>query len=105
MKKKDIALKAIELLKQEYPDAICSLEYRKPHELLIATRLAAQCTDARVNIVCKDLFAKYQTIEDFADAQLSDIENMIRSCGFYKIKAKDSVTLKNRVYRFFFLAA
>ena len=93
MKKKDIALKAIELLKQEYPDAICSLEYRKPHELLIATRLAAQCTDARVNIVCKDLFAKYQTIEDFADAQLSDIENMIRSCGFYKIKAKDIINM------------
>ena len=93
MKKKDIALKAIELLKQEYPDAICSLEYRKPHELLIATRLAAQCTDARVNIVCKDLFAKYQTIEDFADAQLSDIDNMIRSCGFYKIKAKDIINM------------
>lgn len=91
--KKAAALKAVALLKQEYPDAICSLQYEKPHELLIATRLAAQCTDVRVNIVCKDLFQKYRTIEDFADADLTDVENMVKTCGLYKTKAKDIVSM------------
>ncbi len=89
MDQKQAAVMAVELLKKEYPDAICSLEYRKPHELLIATRLAAQCTDARVNIVCKDLFAHYQTVSDFAQAELADIEKDIKSCGLYKTKARD----------------
>ncbi|MCI8649172.1 MAG: endonuclease III [Anaerotruncus sp.] len=91
MRKKQIALTAIELLKKEYPDAICSLEYQKPHELLIATRLAAQCTDARVNIVCKEMYKKYQSVEDFANAELSDIEDCIKSCGLYKTKARDII--------------
>lgn len=93
MNKKETALQAVELLKKEYPDAICSLEYKKPHELLIATRLAAQCTDVRVNIVCKDLFAKYRTVEEFAQADLSDIENIIKSCGLYKTKARDILAM------------
>lgn len=91
--KKAVALRSVELLKQEYPDAICSLEYKKPHELLIATRLAAQCTDVRVNIVCKDLFQKYRTIEDFANADLADVEEMVKTCGLYKTKAKDIVNM------------
>lgn len=90
---KTAALEAVRLLKEAYPDAVCSLEYTKPHELLIATRLAAQCTDVRVNIVCKDLFAKYTTIQAFAEAELSDVENLVRTCGLYKTKAKDIVNM------------
>ncbi|MEM1483377.1 endonuclease III [Oscillospiraceae bacterium PP1C4] len=93
MNKKKSALQAVELLKKAYPDAICSLQYERPHELLIATRLAAQCTDVRVNIVCKDLFSKYRSVEDFANAELSDVENLIKSCGLYKTKAKDILAM------------
>ncbi len=83
------AAKAVELLKKEYPDAVCSLEYKKPHELLIATRLSAQCTDARVNMVTPILFGKYPTLEALAKADEQDISDIIRSCGFYKTKAHD----------------
>lgn len=93
MNKKKTALLAIERLKEAYPEAICSLEYTAPHELLIATRLAAQCTDVRVNIVCKDLFAKYRTISDFAHADLTDMEEMVKTCGLYKTKAKDIIAM------------
>ena len=91
MTKKERALLAIELLKQVYPEAICSLDYEKPYELLISTRLAAQCTDARVNIVTKDLYQKYQSLEDFAAADLMELEEMVRPCGFYHTKAKDII--------------
>ena len=91
MTKKERALLAIELLKQVYPEAICSLDYEKPYELLISTRLAAQCTDARVNIVTKDLYQKYQSLEDFAAADLTELEEMVRPCGFYHTKAKDII--------------
>lgn len=83
------AKKAIELLKKEYPGAVCSLTYTKPHELLIATRLSAQCTDARVNIVTPVLFGKYPTIDALAEADEQDISDIIHSCGFYKMKAHD----------------
>ncbi len=83
----------IEALKKEYPDGLCSLEYEKPHELLIATRLSAQCTDARVNLVTPTLFSKYRSIQDFAEANVTDVENIIRSCGFYHAKAKDIVEM------------
>ena len=86
--KKDLALQVIGLLEKQYPDAKCSLEYSQPHELLIATRLSAQCTDARVNIVTKELFAKFHTIEEFADADITDIEEIVKPCGLYKTKAK-----------------
>ena len=89
MDKKELAAKAVELLKKEYPDALCSLEYVKPHELLFATRLAAQCTDARVNIVTPVLYSKYPTLEALAEADEQDISDIIRSCGFYKTKAHD----------------
>ncbi len=88
MTKNQRAIKAVELLKNKYPDAVCSLEYKKPHELLIATRLSAQCTDARVNIVTKDLFSRFKSIDDFADADVSEIEKIIKPCGLYKTKAK-----------------
>ena len=97
MTKKERALQAIKLLEQQYPGAQCSLLYRKPHELLIATRLAAQCTDERVNIVTKELFARYPTIEDFARAELSDVEGYIKSCGLYKTKARDIVALARMI--------
>lgn len=83
------AKKAVELLKNEYPGAVCSLTYTKPHELLIATRLSAQCTDARVNIVTPVLFGKYPTIDALAEADEQDISDIIHSCGFYKMKAHD----------------
>lgn len=89
MDNKERAAEAVRLLKIEYPDAVCSLEYKKPHELLIATRLAAQCTDARVNLVTPVLFGKYHTLEALAEADEQDISDIIRSCGFYKTKSHD----------------
>ncbi|MCR5020212.1 MAG: endonuclease III, partial [Ruminococcus sp.] len=88
VQKKDLANKVIERLEEQYPDAICSLEYAQPHELLIATRLSAQCTDARVNIVTKELFAKFHSINEFADADIAEIEEIVKPCGLYKTKAK-----------------
>lgn len=82
---------AVELLEQEYPDAMCSLDYRKPHELLISVRLAAQCTDARVNMVTPELFATYKTPQEFAQADVAAVERIIASCGLYKTKARDLV--------------
>ena len=86
--KKERALAAVERLKELYPDALCSLVYEKPYELMIAARLSAQCTDARVNIVTKDLFVKYPTLESFAEADLAELEEAVRPCGFYKTKAR-----------------
>ena len=81
-------MRICEKLKEKYPSAECSLEYSEPYELLIATRLSAQCTDARVNIVTRDLFAKYPTLQSFADADISELEKIVRPCGFYREKAK-----------------
>lgn len=95
MNKKQQALNIIEQLEIKYPDAICSLEYHKdkPYELLIATRLSAQCTDARVNIVTKPLFERYTTLEQIANADLSDVQDIIKSCGLYKVKARDTIAM------------
>ncbi|MCL1788939.1 MAG: endonuclease III [Oscillospiraceae bacterium] len=81
----------IRTLKRLYPSPRCELNYSRstPHELLIATRLSAQCTDKRVNIVTPQLFAAFRTIADFANANVADIENIIKSCGLYKTKAAD----------------
>ena len=81
----------IDTLKQLYPDALCALHYKKDYELMIAVRLSAQCTDARVNLVTPALFDAYPTLEAMAQAQVSDVENYIHSCGFYRQKAKDIV--------------
>ncbi|MBQ7014226.1 MAG: endonuclease III [Oscillospiraceae bacterium] len=88
MTKKERALAACQALEQAYPDALCSLVYDKPYELMIAARLSAQCMDARVNIVTKDLFQKYPTLEAFAEADLSELEAAVKPCGFYRTKAK-----------------
>lgn len=84
---------AIDALKNEYPDAICSLEYTDPLQLLIATRLAAQCTDLRVNMVTPNLFKQFKCVDDFAQADVSDVEELIKSCGLYKTKARDIVLM------------
>lgn len=93
MKNKEKALLAVEKLKEAYPDAICSLVYTDPLQLLIATRLAAQCTDKRVNMVTPALFKRFKTAQDFADADVSEVEEYIRSCGLYKTKARDIVDM------------
>ena len=89
MTKKELARLAVDALKAEYPDAICSLEYQDPLQLLIATRLSAQCTDARVNLVTPALFARFPTLEAFCDGTEEEIGELIRSCGFYNTKSKD----------------
>lgn len=94
---KEQAMLIIERLEQVYPDAVCSLEYSQPHELMIAGRLSAQCTDARVNIVTKELFEKYRSINDFADADVSDVERIIKPCGLYKTKALSIVTMCRQI--------
>ena len=90
MKEKAAAI--IEILEGLYPEALCALHYSKDYELMIAVRLSAQCTDARVNLVTPALFAAYPTLEDMAKAEIADVENYIHSCGFYRQKAKDIVT-------------
>jgi endonuclease-3 len=86
--KKERVEKIIELLEKEYPDAKTALHYRNPLEILVATILSAQATDKQVNVVTKSLFKKYRTAEDYADADLSELEQDIRSTGFYRNKAK-----------------
>ena len=97
MRKKDITLLAVERLKQLYPDAICSLRYSDPFQLLIATRLSAQCTDARVNMVTPALFREFPTAEKMAAADIERIEELIKSCGLYKTKAKDLIETSKRI--------
>lgn len=91
MDKKEKALLAVQTLKQKYPESICSLNAENPLQLIIATRLSAQCTDARVNLVTPELFEKYKTVEDFAAADVTDIERIIHSCGFFRAKARDII--------------
>ena len=93
MTKKQIALLAVKALKQEYPDAKCSLTYETPLQLLIATRLSAQCIDARVNIVTPALFERFSTVNDFAGASYDEVAEYIKSCGLYKTKSKDIVEM------------
>ena len=89
MTKKQRAAFCVEALEKEYPDALCSLVASNPLELLIATRLSAQCTDERVNKVTPALFEKYPTLESYCEADERDIERIIFSCGFYRQKASD----------------
>ncbi len=93
MTKKERALKVIELLKKMYPQAACSLNASNPFELLVAVRLSAQCTDARVNLVTPALFEKYKTLDDYCNADVKDIEKLIHSCGFYKSKASSIIDM------------
>lgn len=88
-KKKKLALGIIERLKAEYPDADCTLDYNEAWKLLVSVRLAAQCTDARVNVVVKGLYEKYPSIDALADADVEDIERIVRPCGLGHSKARD----------------
>lgn len=97
MRRKERAEAFFEILKELYPDAVCSLEYKTPLELLIATQLSAQCTDARVNIVTKDLFKKYPDALSFARADLGELEKDIKSTGFYHNKAKNIISCCKKI--------
>ncbi len=91
MRKKERAYEAVKRLEALYPDAICSLEYADAFQLLIATRLSAQCTDKRVNMVTPDLFKEFPTAKAMAEAPLDRVEELIKTCGLYKTKAKDLI--------------
>lgn len=93
MTKRSRAAAVIDLLKREYPEVKCALIYKKPHELLIATRLSAQCTDKRVNLVTPELFGRFPSIDAFANAKVSEVEEMIKSCGLFHTKAQDIVNM------------
>ena len=101
MKSKEQVSTIIAALKALYPDALCSLDYEKDYELLFSVRLAAQCTDARVNLVTPALFARYPTLEAFAAADVDEVGTYIQSCGFWRAKARDIVgSAKMLVERF-----
>ena len=89
MTKKQLALEVIDRLKKEYPDAGCTLDYDEAWKLLVSVRLAAQCTDARVNVVVAGLFEKYPSVAALAGADVDDIEKIVHPCGLGKSKAKD----------------
>ena len=89
MTKEERALEIIRRLKEEYPDAGCTLDYNEAWKLLVSVRLAAQCTDARVDVVVEDLYKKYPTVDALAEAEVSDIEEIVRPCGLGKSKARD----------------
>ena len=91
MRKKERAAIVIERLKKEYPEADCTLDYNEAWKLLVSVRLAAQCTDERVNIIVKDLFAKYPDVVSFARADICEMERDIHSVGFYRSKAKNII--------------
>ena len=101
MKDRACAEKIVNALINEYPEADCTLDYRKDYELLFSVRLAAQCTDERVNLVTPALFERYPTLEDFASADVEEVEKYVHSCGFYRAKARDIVNCaKELIERF-----
>ena len=97
LRRKEIAEFAVEQLRLDYPEAICSLDAENPVQLIIATRLSAQCTDARVNLVTPKLFEKYPTLEDYASANIEDVEDIVRPCGFYHMKARDIIGMAQMI--------
>ncbi len=97
MTKKLRAALITDKIMESYPNAVCSLDYNHDYELIIAGRLSAQCTDKRVNMVTPTLFSKYRTLEDFAGAEISAIEEIIKPCGLYKTKAKSIVEMSQQL--------
>lgn len=93
IEKREKAILAVELFEKEYPDAICSLTYSDAFQLLVATRLSAQCTDARVNMVTPALFNKFPNANAFANAEIGEVEELIKTCGLYKTKAQDLIKI------------
>ena len=96
MRKKD-AIELVQILKDTYPDATCSLDFKTPFQLVIAVMLSAQCTDERVNLTTPALFKKYPTIEAFANCDIRELEEIIHPCGFYKNKAKNIKKCANQI--------
>lgn len=94
---KNRAAEIVDRLEKVYPEAQCSLVYEKPYELLISVRLSAQCTDARVNIVTKELFKRFPTLESFAEADISEVEKIVMPCGLFRTKAKSIVELSKKL--------
>lgn len=97
MNKKERVELLLELMDKTYPEVKCSLNYSNPVEMLIATQLSAQCTDARVNIVTEKLFKRYRSVEDFANADILELQEYIRSAGFYKNKSKNIIACCKRL--------
>lgn len=97
MTKKERVSLLLDIMDKTYPDVKCSLNFSNPLEMLIATQLSAQCTDARVNIVTKDLFKRYKTAEDYANADIEELQEYIRSAGFYKNKSKNIIACCKRI--------
>ncbi len=97
MRKKERVIEVVKRLEKQYPEAICSLEYSDAFQLLIATRLSAQCTDKRVNMVTPDLFKEYPTSKEMANADLNRIEELIKTCGLYKTKARDLIEIAKKI--------
>lgn len=91
MRTHEQVLEIVRCLENEYPDAMCTLDYRKDYELLFSVRLAAQCTDERVNKITPALFERYPTLEAFAQADLAEVEELVKPCGFYHTKARDLI--------------
>ncbi|MBQ7054164.1 MAG: endonuclease III [Oscillospiraceae bacterium] len=89
MKIRDRVLGIVEGLKKDYPQAECSLNYAEPYQLLFATRLSAQCTDARVNIVTKELYARFTTLREIAECDIAELEKIVHPCGVFRMKARD----------------
>ncbi len=97
MRKPQRVLEAVNRLEKLYPEAICSLDYKDAFQLLIATRLSAQCTDKRVNIVTPQLFKEFPTPETMAKADINRVEELIKTCGLYKTKAKDLILIAQKI--------
>ena len=97
MRKKERVIEAVASLEKLYPDAICSLEYNDAFQLLIATRLSAQCTDKRVNMVTSDLFREFPDSKTMANADINRVEQLIKTCGLYKTKARDLVLIAQKI--------
>ena len=101
MTKKEFTLNVLSILKKEYPNSVCSLIYNSPIQLLIATRLSAQCTDIRVNSITPALFQRFKTIYDFAKCSSDELEEYIFPCGLYKTKAKDIIGMCQMIIKDF----
>ena len=101
MRTKDQVLEIVRRLEEAYPLAECTLDYKKDYELLFSVRLAAQCTDARVNEITPALFARFPTLQSFAEADVAEVEEYVHSCGFYRAKARDIVGAAQMILRDF----
>ena len=97
MTKKEIVLNIRDIFDRVYADAKCSLDFSTPHELLVAVQLSAQCTDARVNLVTPELFKKYKSVYEFADADEEELCSLIRSCGFYRAKGRNIIASSQKI--------